>query len=141
MEEKKDTKPKPKKKKNGNIDTPSLIFFGVMIVGLIILTVILLTRPTSKIYTKDYGQFTVAVEIYSNNKVDVAVDAGEDRVVQSGTYEEIKDDIENNFSAIFTDEDTTTGVKTETHVNMLIEDTTLTLQYDDGTNIILEEKK
>ncbi len=142
MEEKKDTKPKPKKKKNSKIDTPSVIFFVVMIVGLIVLTIILLTKPTSKIYTKDYGQFTVAVEIYSNNKVDIAIDAGEDRIIQDGTYEEIKDDdIDNNFSANFVSEDELTGEQTETHVNILIVDDTLTLIYDDGSEIVLKEKK
>ena len=143
MEEKKETKPKAKKKKNSKVDMPSVIFFVVMIVGLIVLTIILLTKPTSKIYTTTaYEPFVVSVEIYSNNKVDIAIDAGEDRVIQAGTYEEIKDDdIENNFSATFVDEDETTGVKTETHATLTIEDSTLTLLYDSGESIILEEKK
>lgn len=135
-------KTKPKKKKNSKVDTPTIIFFAIMIVGLIVLTVILLTKPTSKIYTKDYGQFVVSVEVYSNNKVDVAVDAGEDRVVQSGTFEEIKDDdIENNYKASFVSEDEETGEKSEFSVELVIVDDTLTMNYDDGSQVVLKEKK
>lgn len=135
-------KTKPKKKKNSKVDTPTIIFFAIMIVGLIVLTVILLTKPTSKIYIKDYGQFVVSVEVYSNNKVDVAVDAGEDRVVQSGTFEEIKDDdIENNYKALFVSEDEETGEKSETSVELVIVDDTLTINYDDGSQVVLKEKK
>lgn len=135
-------KTKPKKKKNSKVDTPTIIFFAIMIVGLIVLTVILLTKPTSKIYTKDYGQFVVSVEVYSNNKVDVAVDAGEDRVVQSGTFEEIKDDdVENNYKATFIAEDEETGEKSETVVELVVVDDTLTINYDDGSQVVLKEKK
>lgn len=135
-------KTKPKKKKNSKVDTPTIIFFAIMIVGLIVLTVILLTKPTSKIYTKDYGQFVVSVEVYSNNKVDVAVDAGEDRVVQSGTFEEIKDDdIENNYKALFVSEDEETSEKSEFSVELVIVDDTLTMNYDDGSQVVLKEKK
>lgn len=135
-------KTKPKKKKNSKVDTPTIIFFAIMIVGLIVLTVILLTKPTSKIYTKDYGQFVVSVEVYSNNKVDVAVDAGEDRVVQSGTFEEIKDDdIENNYKALFVSENEETGEKSEFSVELVIVDDTLTMNYDDGSQVVLKEKK
>lgn len=138
-DEEKKTKPK---KKNSKVDTPTIIFFAIMIVGLIVLTVILLTKPTSKIYTKDYGQFVVSVEVYSNNKVDVAVDAGEDRVVQSGTFEEIKDDdIENNYKALFVSEDEETGEKSEFSVELVIVDDTLTMNYDDGSQVVLKEKK
>lgn len=135
-------KTKPKKKKNSKVDTPTIIFFTIMIVGLIVLTAILLTKPTSKIYTKDYGKFVVSVEVYSNNKVDVAVDAGEDRVVQSGTFEEIKDDdIENNYKALFVSEDEETGEKSEFSVELVIVDDTLTMNYDDGSQVVLKEKK
>lgn len=135
-------KTKPKKKKNSKVDMPTIIFFAIMIVGLIVLTVILLTKPTSKIYTKDYGQFVVSVEVYSNNKVDVAVDAGEDRVVQSGTFEEIKDDdVENNYKATFVSEDEETGEKSETVVELVVVDDTLTMNYDDGSQVVLKEKK
>lgn len=135
-------KTKPKKKKNSKVDTPTIIFFAIMIVGLIVLTVILLTKPTSKIYTKDYGKFVVSVEVYNNNKVDVAVDTGEDQVVQSGTFEEIKDDdIENNYKATFVSEDEETGEKSEFSVELVIVDDTLTMNYDDGSQVVLKEKK
>ena len=137
MEEKKS---KPKKKKNGKIDKPTLIFFILMIIGLIVLTIIILTKPTSKIYAKDYGQFVVAVEIYSNNKVDMAIDVDDNRVLQQGTYKEIKDDdIENNFKAVFVSDDETTGETIETEVELVIQDDILTIVYDDGTEIELKE--
>ena len=137
MEEKKS---KPKKKKNGKIDKPTLIFFVLMIIGLIVLTIIILTKPTSKIYAKDYGQFVVAVEIYSNNKVDMAIDVEDNRVLQQGTYKEIKDDdIENNFKATFISDDETTGETVKTEVELVIKDDILTIVYDDGTEIELKE--
>lgn len=133
---------KPKKKKNDKIDKSSLIFFGIMIVGLIILTVILLTRPSSVIYSVNYGDdFVVHAEIFSNNSIDIAVDVNDDRVIQSGMIKEITDDdIEGNYEVLFNETDEL-GNTTETIVQMLIVDDTLTLTYDDGTEIILKESK
>lgn len=134
-------KTKPRKKKNNKVDTSTIVFFVIMIVGLIVLTIILLTKPTSKIYTKDYGQFVVSIEVYSNNRVDVAVDVDKDRVVQSGTFEEIKDDdIENNYEALFVSEDEETGEKSEISVELVIVDDTLTMNYD-GAQVVLKETK
>lgn len=137
--EKKPKTAKPKKKANGKIDTPTIIFFSILVIGLIIFTVILLTRPTSKIYSAQYGDtFTIAAELYSNGNIDLAVDVGEDRVIQSGTFEEITDDdIEDNYSAIFVNEEDKTNVEVE----LLIVDDELTITYDDGTEIILKENK
>lgn len=130
-----------KPKRNGKVDTPTLIFFIVMVVGLIVLTIIALTRPTSKIYTKEYGEdFIVSVELYSNGNIDIAVDAKNDRVLQSGKYEEIKDDdIENNYIATF--EETENDKVVETKVNVFIVEDELTLTYDDGSTVIFKEKK
>lgn len=129
-------KPKPKKKK-GKIDTPTIIFFAIMVIGLIVLTVIVLTKPTSKIYSTKYGEdFTVAAELYSNGKIDIAVDVKEDRVVQSGNYKEITDDeIENNYTAEFINEDNDEKITVE----LLLVDDELKLTYSDGTEIILKE--
>ncbi|MBQ8218489.1 MAG: hypothetical protein IJZ79_01955 [Bacilli bacterium] len=132
------TKPKkPKKKSKNGIDTPSLIFFGVMIIGLIVLTVIILTRPTSKIYSVQYGEdFIIHAELYSNNDIDLAIDVGTDRIVQSGTYKEIvDDDIEFNYTATFETEDGAEPVV----VDLLIVEDVLTMTYDDGSEIILKE--
>lgn len=139
MAEEKKQNTKPKKKK-GKVDTPSLIFFGIMIIGLVVLTVIIFTRPSSKIYSVQYGDnFIVSVEMYSNNKVDLAVDVGTERVLQSGTYTEITDDdIENNYLAEFeAEEDGGEPIK----VTILIADDELTMTYEDGSNIILKETK
>lgn len=139
-EENKNTKPKKpnyKKKKNG-IDTPSLIFFAIMIIGLIVLTIIIFTKPTSKIYSVQYGDnFIIHAEMYSNNKIDLAVDVGTDRVVQSGNYTEITDDdIEFNYIAVFESE---VEGEEPTEVNIVIVDNTLTMTYEDGSEIILKE--
>lgn len=129
-------KPKPKKKK-GKIDTLSIIFFAIMVIGLIVLTVIVLTKPTSKIYSTQYGEnFTVSVELYSNNKIDLTVDVKDDRVIQSGNYKEITDDeIENNYTAEFINEET----NEKTTVELLLINDELKLTYSDGTEIILKE--
>jgi len=130
-------KPINKKRKNG-LDTPSLIFFGVMIIGLIVLTVIIFTKPTSKIYSVQYGDdFTIHAELFSNNKIDLAIDVGTDRVVQSGTYKEITDDdIEFNYIATFVSEEDESKT---VDVDLLIVDDVLTITYDDGSEIILKE--
>lgn len=141
MAEEKVKKPiekKPKsKKKNNKIDTPTIIFFAVMIIGLIILTVIVLTKPTSKIYSTNYGEnFTVSIELYSNGNVDLAVDVNDERVLQSGTYKELTDDeIENNYTAEFINNDT----DEKTTVELLLIEDELTLTYSNGTEIILKE--
>lgn len=134
-------KPVKKPKRKGKVDTPTMIFFIVMVVGLIVLTIIILTRPTSKIYTKAYGEdFIVSIELYSNGNIDIAVDAKDDRVLQSGKYEEIKDDdIENNYIATF--EETENDKAVETKVNLRIVEDELTLTYDDGSTVVFKEKK
>ena len=134
-------KPSKKPKRKGKVDTPTMIFFIVMVVGLIVLTIIMFTRPTSKIYTKAYGEdFIVSVELYSNGNIDIAVDAKNDRVLQSGKYEEIKDDdIENNYIATFEENENDKTV--ETKVNLLIVEDELTLTYEDGSSVVFKEKK
>ena len=57
-------------------------------------------------------------------------------------FEEIKDDdIENNYKALFVSEDEETGEKSETSVELVIVDDTLTINYDDGSQVVLKEKK
>ena len=69
-DEKKPIEKKPKAKKKGKVDLATIIFFIIMVIGLIVLTIIFLTKPTSKIYSTKYGdKFTVSVEMYSNNKI------------------------------------------------------------------------
>ena len=140
MADEKEKKPsaakKPKKKGNSKIDMPTIIFFAVMVVGLIVLTIILLTKPSSKIYEGTYGDFVVMAEVYSNNKIDLAVDINQERVLQSGTYKEITDDdVENNYEAEFkSDED-----ESVTKVTFVIDKDKFTMTYDDGTTVELKE--
>lgn len=140
MADEKEKKPsaakKPKKKGNSKIDMPTIIFFVVMVVGLIVLTIILLTKPSSKIYEGSYGDFIVMAEVYSNNKIDLAVDINQERVLQSGTYKEITDDnVENNYEAEFkSDED-----ESVTKVTFVIDKDKFTMTYDDGTTVELKE--
>ena len=107
-----------------------------MVVGLIVLTIILLTKPSSKIYEGTYGDFIVMAEVYSNNKIDLAVDINQERVLQSGTYKEITDDdVENNYEAEFkSDED-----ESVTKVTFVIDKDKFTMTYDDGTTVELKE--
>jgi len=140
MADEKEKKPsaakKPKKKGNSKIDMPTIIFFVVMVVGLIVLTIILLTKPSSKIYEGTYGDFIVMAEVYSNNKIDLAVDINQERVLQSGTYKEITDDnVENNYEAEFKSD----GDESVTKVTFVIDKDKFTMTYDDGTTVELKE--
>ena len=127
-----------KRKTNSSIDKPTLVFFGIMIVGLIVLTIIILNRPESIIYSASYGEdFTISAEMYDNNDIDVAVDAKDSRVVQTGTYKLIDDDIDSNYLATFEDDES--GDITE--IDVLIEEDQLTLTYSDDTQIVLKEIK
>ena len=134
-----DTKPK-KKKRNSKLDIPTIIFFGVLIVGLIVLTVILLKKPSSKIYSKTYGDnIETLVEVYKNGDVDLSVSIDGDRTLQQGTYKSIddssNDEYNGEYEATFEENNTTIKVK------MVIKDDTLTLTYDDGTTIDFKERK
>lgn len=127
---KKKTPTKPKKK-IGTVDRSSLIFFCILVGGIILLTIILLSRPTSKIYESKYGEsITALIEVYSNKKVDIAVDVNETRIVQSGTWEQIDD---TTYKVIMEGEDEP--------VTMTINDDTLILKYADGTEVEFKEQK
>lgn len=129
-----DERPK-KKKKSG--DRLSLIFFVILAIGLVVLTVIILTKPTSTIYSADYGdKLKVSIELYSNNNVDIAIDVDSNRVVQSGTYTELDDGIKNNYEVVFKSDD-----NTEEKGTIVIDEDKLTLTYDDGTIIECKETK
>lgn len=115
--------------KNIIIDKPTIIFFSIMAVGLVILTLIVLLTPTSKTYIASYGDITISVEMHNDNKIDFIIDTGETKLTTNGTYKVIED---NKYSVKF-DED-------ETELTMVVEDEKLTLIYDDGTEIIYKEK-
>lgn len=136
MADEKEKKPKKPKKKSKR-DWLTIIFFAVLVIGLIILTIIVLLKPTSKVYSVKYGDdFTIYSEVYTNNKIDLVITVGEDSIAQSGTYEEIKDDdIDNNYKAIFESDETTT------ELTFVVNDNQLVMTYDDGTEITLEEVK
>ena len=136
MADEKEKKPKKPKKKSKR-DWLTIIFFAVLVIGLIILTIIVLLKPTSKVYSIKYGDdFTIYSEVYTNNKIDIVITVGEDSIAQSGTYEEIKDDdIDNNYKAIFESDETTT------ELTFVVNDNQLVMTYDDGTEITLEEVK
>lgn len=136
MADEKEKKPKKPKKKSKR-DWLTIIFFAVLVIGLIILTIIVLLKPTSKVYSVKYGDdFTIYSEIYTDNKIDIVITVGEDSIAQSGTYEEIKDDdIDNNYKAIFESDETTT------ELTFVVNDNQLVMTYDDGTEITLEEVK
>lgn len=124
-------KPKKPKKKVGKIDQSQLIFFGLLVLGIIIFAVIIITKPTSKIYRTQYGDSIVAsIEVFSNNKIDIAIDINDTRIIQSGTFKQI-DDITYEIQL----EDDTENQT----VTMIIQDDTLTLKYSDGLEVVLKE--
>lgn len=134
-----DTKPK-KKKRNGKLDIPTIIFFGLLVVGLIVLTIIILKKPSSKIYSKKYGDnIETLVEVYKNGDIDLSVSVDGDRTLQQGTYKSIDDSSNDGYNGEYeaTFEENNTTIK----VKMVIKDDTLTLTYDDGTTIDFKERK
>ena len=134
-----DTKPK-KKKRNGKLDIPTIIFFGLLVVGLIVLTIIILKKPSSKIYSKKYGDnIETLVEVYKNGDIDLSVSVDGDRTLQQGTYKSIDDSSNDGYNGEY--EATFEEINTTIKVKMVIKDDTLTLTYDDGTTIDFKERK
>lgn len=132
-EEKKSTT-NNKKKRKGKIDIPTIIFFVLMIIALVIFTILMFKKPSSRIFRKEYGDITVLVEMYNDSdEIDIAIDTKENRVLQEGTYKK-KDD--NTYTATFTD-----NQNNKSTVDVVVKDDTLTLVYDDGEEIDLKEKK
>ena len=69
-DEKKDKPKKSKPKKKSKVDIPTIIFFSILIIGVIVLTFILLKKPHSKLYSKSYGSnIETIVEVYNNNEI------------------------------------------------------------------------
>lgn len=139
-----DKKPSTKKKKLSkfNVDNTTIIFFSILIIGMIVLTIILLKKPTSKIYSKVYGDsIETLIEVYNNNEVDIGVSIDGELTIQQGTYEKISDnttsdtDIYNGEYII-----TFSNNQEQTTANMSIKDSTLILTYNDNTKIEFKER-
>lgn len=131
---------KPKKKSKGKIDIPTAIFFGVLVVGMIILTIIILKKPSSKIYSKSYGDDIEAlVEVYKNGDIDLAISMKDDQTLQQGKYKSVDDSSKDTYDGEYDVTFNENGV--DIKVKMIIKDDKLTLTYDDGTSIDFKEKK
>ena len=131
---------KPKKKSKGKIDIPTAIFFGVLVVGMIILTIIILKKPSSKIYSKSYGDDIEAlVEVYKNGDIDLAISMKDDQTLQQGKYKSVDDSSKDTYDGEYEVTFNENGV--DIKVKMIIKDDKLTLTYDDGTSIDFKEKK
>lgn len=117
----------------------NIAFFVILIIGLIIITILLLRKPKSVIYSKQYGDnIETLVEIYSNNDIDLSVAIGEDRTLLKGTYTKLsKEDDKYNgeYEAIFKEDNG------EVKMNLVIKDDTLTITYDDGSTAEFKERK
>jgi hypothetical protein len=133
MADEKDNKNTNKAKKNANSGNKATIaFFVILIIGLIIVTVIILTRTTSKIYSTQYGICTVLIEIYTDNTMDLAVDIEDKRTLKHGTYEALED---GTYKGTFEGEEGDSA-----NVSISIVDQTLTLTFeDDGTTMTFTE--
>lgn len=144
-DEKKDTRispdsnGKPKKKSKHKVDIPTIIFFTLITIGAILLTIILLKKPNSKLYSKTYGDnIETLVEVYNNGDVDMAVSVDDERTLQKGKYtfkgKQSKDSYDGEYEATFTENGQTINV------SFVIDGETLTLTYEDGTVIEFKER-
>lgn len=129
-----------KSRSKSKIDIPTTIFFGVLIVGLIVLTIIILRKPSSKIYSKKYGDnIETLVEVYKDGDIDIAVQIDDDRTLQQGKYKSVDDSKNDGYDGEY--EATFTENGEEIKVKMVIKGDTLTLTYDDGSTIDFKERK
>lgn len=159
---------KPKKTEGSN-NKLTIAFFAVIIVGLIVVTIIFFTKNSSKdsrIFTASYGErFNFLLEVFSNNKVDLAIDMAfdedsdgkydrVDRTMQSGISEKIDPTFEgeeryqitfkdeptpDSSSGNTTTETTVTNEANEINAIISINGNVLTLIYEDGIEIPFEE--
>lgn len=128
-------------KGKNKVDIPTIIFFSILIVGAIVITIIIMQKPHSKIYSKAFGDnIETLVEVYNNGEIDIAVSIDDDRTLQQGTYKAIgeqpKDTYNGTYEATFKT-DTDEIIK----INMTINDDTLIFEYDDGTKIEFKGRK
>ena len=133
-DEKKDTRippdsnGKPKKKSKHKVDIPTIIFFTLITIGAIVLTIILLKKPNIE----------TLVEVYNNGDIDMAVSVDDERTLQEGKYtfkgKQSKDSYDGEYEATFTEDGQTINV------SFVIDGETLTLTYEDGTVIEFKER-
>ena len=138
-DKKKEYKPSKNKKKE-TINKANIIFFVIMIIGLVLFTIILLIKSNSKTYETKFGDDIIStVTLSGSNKIDIIVEVNEISSVQHGTYKEITDDdIDNNYIITINNEDSS-NQKIDL-LEMIVEDTILKLKYEDGSIIEYKEK-
>lgn len=146
-----EAKDKPKKKKKSKVDIPTIIFFVVILAVAVVSTIFLLKKPSSKIFERSYAnddiQIDAFVEVYKPDKdksgiIDLGVRPKDgELVVQKGTYTyegEVKEDsYDGTYLATFESADSNGDIKIKVNVN----GETLTLNYSDENNTIIEFKE
>ena len=138
-DKKKEYKPSKNNKKE-TINKANILFFIIMIIGLVLFTIILLLKSNSKTYETKFGDDIIStVTLSGSNKIDIIVEVNEISSVQHGTYKEITDDdIDNNYIITINNEDSS-NQKIDS-LEMIVEDTVLKLKYEDGSIIEYKEK-
>lgn len=134
-----DSNSKPKKKSKHKVDIPTIVFFTLITIGAIMLTIVLLKKPNSKLYSKTYGDnIETLIEVYNNGDIDMAVSIDDERTLQKGKYtfkgKQSKDSYDGEYEATFTEDGQAVNF------SFVIDDETLTLNYEDGTVIEFKER-
>ncbi len=129
---------KPSKKKKGSVDKANIIFFVIMIIGLILFTLILLLKSNSKTYTTTFGDNIVStVKLTGSNNIDISITVDDITSNKHGTYTEITDDkVDNNYKITIDNDD-----KKKETLEMVVDESTVTLKYDDGSVVKYKENK
>ena len=133
----KDKEKKPTKKtKNGKIDKTTIIFFSLLVIGLIVITVIILvTLNKSRLFTKVYDDdVVITAELSNSGDINLNVNIDDHEMSQSGTFEPIKG-MDNTYRATFYNlEDAT-----EETVTVVVDETEMSIIYDDNSAVTLKE--
>lgn len=131
----------PKKKSSGKKDDKKLsyIFFGLLIVGIIVVTIFCYLKFSSKKYTKTFGDnITTTIEITEENSMLMTVKVGGTEIKQKGTLVYITDGEDESAGKYKIYEATLEPLTEEEEVETVqlkVYDKTLILAYTSGETV------
>ena len=135
MSENKPKKKAPSKKLNNK--NLSYVFFGILIIGIIAVTVFVYLKQNNRKYTKSFGENITTTIQLSEDKINMIVKVGATEVKQQGTIKELdsgKDEVGKWTIYEATLEPLTEDEEAEV-VQIKVYDKSLILAYDSGETV------
>lgn len=130
-QQKQQSKPK-KTSKNDKIDTPSLIFFGVMIIGIVVFIIIMIHNENKQKYVTNFGEnISATIELKNKDDFYLVIDANDTKIEQTGKYELVNEKT-NEYLVTFED-------KTTNKFILDSENNQLTIYLDNNTLTLSKE--